>query len=105
MPGRARDHRADEALVARHVDDREPAAVGELERRVAEVDRDPAPLLLREPVGVLPGQRPDEPRLAVVDVARGADGQRHQRRLTMSRHGLCSQRPWISSSGTKPRAS
>ena len=50
---------------------------GELERRVAEVDRDPPPLLLRQPVRVLPGQRPDEPRLAVVDVPRGADRQRH----------------------------
>ena len=28
--------------MARHVDEREPASVGELERRVAEVDRDPA---------------------------------------------------------------
>ena len=58
-----------------HVDEREPAAVGQLERRVAEVDRDPALLLLGQPVGVLAGQRPDEPRLAVVDVPRGADGR------------------------------
>ena len=41
-PGRAGHHRAHEALVPRHVDEREPAAVGQLERRVAEVDRDPA---------------------------------------------------------------
>ena len=50
---------------------------GQLERRVAEVDRDPALALLGQPVGVLARQRPDEPRLAVVDVARGADRQRH----------------------------
>ena len=74
---RARDHRADEALVARDVDDREARPVGQLERRVAEVDRDPALVLLGQPVGVLAGQRLDERRLAVVDVTCGADRQRH----------------------------
>ena len=83
-PGRAGDHRADEALMARHVDQREAAPVRQLERRVAEVDRDPAPLLLREPVRVLARQRPHEPRLAVVDVPGGADRQRHgSRRRTL----------------------
>src|SRR6185503_12200609 len=78
-PRRPRDHRADEPLVPGHVDEREPPAVGELERRVSERDRDPAPALLRQPVGVLARQRLDEPRLAVVDVAGGADRQRHAR--------------------------
>src|SRR5207248_841307 len=50
---------------------------GKLERRVAEVDRDPALALLGQPVGVLAGQRSHEPRLPVVDVAGGADRQRH----------------------------
>ena len=76
-PGRAGDHRADEALVPRHVDQRQAPPVRQLERRVAEVDRDPAPLLLRQPVGVLPRQGAHEPRLAVVDVPGGADRQRH----------------------------
>ena len=40
--GGAGDHRADEALVARHVDDREAHAVAEVEQRVAELDRDAA---------------------------------------------------------------
>ena len=39
----------------------------------------PALLLLGQAVGVLAGQCPDEPRLAVVDVAGGADRQRHAR--------------------------
>ena len=52
-PGRAGDHRADEALVAGHVDERELRPVGQLERGVAERDRDPALALLRQPVGVL----------------------------------------------------
>ena len=53
----ARDHRADEALVAGDVHDGQPAAGRQLERRVAELDRDAAALLLRQPVGVDAGQR------------------------------------------------
>src|SRR6266540_4916901 len=78
-PGCAGNHVVDEALVAGDVDDREPAPVRQVERRVAEVDRDPARFLFRQPVGVLAGQRPDEPRLAVVDVACRSDGQWHSR--------------------------
>ena len=74
---RAGDHRPDEPLVPGHVDDRKLRPVGQLERRVAEVDRDPARVLLGQPVGVLAGQRLDERGLAVVDVPGGADGQRH----------------------------
>ena len=76
-PGRAGHHRPHEALVPWNVDDREPPAVRELERRVAEVDRDPAPSLLGQAIRVLPGERPHEPRLPVVDVPCGPDGQRH----------------------------
>ena len=114
-PGRARDHRAHETLVTGHVDQRQARSVGQLERRVAERDRDPALLLLGQAVGVLARQRPDEPRLAVVDVPRGADGQRHEstlptgqvpRCLTMIRHGFsASQTDASSSSGRKPRDS
>src|SRR4029077_8024053 len=74
---RTGDHRAHESLVTRHVDDGYLAAVGKLERRVAELDRDAARLFLRQPVGVRSGQRFDETRLAVVDVPRGAECQRH----------------------------
>ena len=41
--------------------------------REAEVDGEAAPLLLGEPVGVHAGEREDERRLAVIDVARGGD--------------------------------
>ena len=71
------DHVPDKALVSRDVDQRQSAAVRKVERRVAEVDRDPARALLRQAIGVLPGQSPYEPGLAVVDVAGGADRQRH----------------------------
>ena len=73
--GRAGDHRPDEPLVARDVDHREVRPVGELQLGVPEHDRDPAPLLLREAVGVDPGERLDELRLAVVDVTGGAEGE------------------------------
>ena len=53
------------------------AARGSVQRRVAERDRDPARLLLRQPVGVDARQRPHERRLAVVDVAGGAERERH----------------------------
>ena len=76
MPGRAGDHRAHEALVAGHVDDRQPPPRRQLERREAELDRDPARLLLGQPVGVDAGERAHERGLAVVDVAGGAEGQR-----------------------------
>ena len=70
--GRARHHRAHEALVAGDVDHRQPAAARQVERRVAELDRDPPRLFLGQPVGVRARQRLDERRLAVIDVARGA---------------------------------
>ena len=46
-PGRARDHRAHEPLVPGNVDDGHATAGGEVERRVAEGDRDPARLAPR----------------------------------------------------------
>ena len=69
----AGEHVADEALVTGHVDEadqlrRRRAAVGE-----AEVDRNAARLFLRQAVGVDAGQRFDQQRLAVVDVACGGD--------------------------------
>ena len=74
-PGRAGDHVADEPLVTRDVDEGDPPAVGQVERRISEVDRDPALLLLGQAVRVLPGQGPDEPGLAVVDVAGRPEAQ------------------------------
>ena len=74
--GGAGHHVPDEALVARDVDHRDVPPARQLERRVAEVDGDAALLLLRQAVGVLAGQRPDEPGLAVVDVSRRPEDQR-----------------------------
>ena len=76
MPVAPGDHRAHEALVAGHVDHRQPAAGRQRQLRVAELDRDPARALLGQPVGVDAGQRADQRGLAVIDVARGAERQR-----------------------------
>ncbi len=56
MPLAPGDHRPHEALVAGDVDEAE-AALAEVELGEAELDRDPAPPLLGEAVGVAAGQR------------------------------------------------
>ena len=70
----AGQHVLDEAHVSRHVDEADIGARGQAAERKPEVDRQPAGLLLREAVGVRTGERQDERRLAVVDVARGRHG-------------------------------
>ena len=70
---RARRHGPDEALVAGHVDDARHRPAGERQVGEAELDGDPAPLLLGQPVGVDAGEGPDQRCLAVVDVPCGAD--------------------------------
>ena len=74
-PGGARDHRLDEPLVARNIDHRDAATL-ELEPREAELGRDPARLLDRQPIGVGPGERAHERRLAVIDVPGRAEHDR-----------------------------
>ena len=73
---RARDHRPYKPLVPGNVDHRQPPPRGQLEARVAELDRDPPRPLLREPVGVDSGQRAYQRGLAVIDVAGGSERQR-----------------------------
>ena len=70
---RADQHVADEAVVPRHVDEVDDRPVRQRDVRVADVDRHPAPPLLGEAVGVDAGQRPEQARLAVVDVPGGPD--------------------------------
>ena len=74
-PRRACDHRVDEPPVPRHVDDADREAVAEIPRREPQLDRDPAPLLLGEPVRVDARERLDERRLAVIDVPRSTDDE------------------------------
>ena len=70
-----------------HVDDLDREPVGLLQEREAEVDRDAARLLLRQPVGVGAGERLDQRGLAVVDVPGGADDDVRRRRALMTRCG------------------
>src|SRR5271169_5635102 len=70
---RAGQHVADETFVAGDVDYAGAGAVGQREIGEAQVDRNPAFLLFLEAVGVLAGERLDKRRLAVVDMAGGAD--------------------------------
>ena len=69
-------HVGQEALVARHVDKAELGAVGQRRIGEAEIDRQPAPLLLRQAVGIDPGQRAHQRGLAVVDMAGGGEDHR-----------------------------
>ena len=84
---RAGDHRAHECFVTRNVDDADRADAVERERREAELDRDAAPLLFGQPIGVDAGERANERRLAVIDVPGGAED--HARAPGPSRR--CSQ--------------
>ena len=76
----AGQHVAHEALVPGHVDEGGHDPGSELRVREAEVDRDPALLLLFEPVGVGARECPHERALAVVDVAGGPDDEGAQLR-------------------------
>ena len=71
--GGAGQHVVHEALVARHVDETEHLAIRQRRIGVTEVDGDAARLLFLEAIGIHAGERLDERRLAVIDVASGAD--------------------------------
>src|SRR5436309_1192586 len=70
---RSREHVADKPLVPWDASDARLDLVAERQRGEAQVDRDPAALLLLPSVGVDSGEGLYERRLAVVDVAGGAD--------------------------------
>jgi hypothetical protein len=71
-----REHVADEALVTGDVHEGGDAASGQVDVGEAQVDGDPALLLLLQPVGVGAGEGEDERTLAVVDVPGGPDDER-----------------------------
>ena len=70
---RRADHRAQEPLVAGNVDHTRGTDPGQLQVRVACLQRDPAPLLLWKAIGVDSRERLHQRRLAVIDVPGGAD--------------------------------
>jgi hypothetical protein len=71
----ARDHAPHEALVPRHIDNTDENIVGERKRCKAELNGDAAFFFFFETVGVVAGERFDELRLAMVDVAGGAENE------------------------------
>ena len=80
-----------------------PGSVGPA---VAELDREPAPALLVEPVRVLAGERPDQRGLAVVDVPGGGDDVHLSARLEpVARPGGRLGQVVVRSAGTASRSS
>ena len=71
------EHVADQPVVARHVDEVQLRATRQGHVRVADVDGHASSPLLGQAIGVDAGQRAEEGRLAVVDVAGGADDDGH----------------------------
>ncbi len=71
--GSAGQHGVDQALMTGHVDEADRPALGPRPMGKAQLDGDAARLLFLEPIGIDPGQRPHQRRLAMVDMARGAD--------------------------------
>ena len=71
--GHPGQHVPDEAFVARHVHEPEHPSVGASVVCEPEIDAQAPRLLLRQPVGIDPGQCLDEDGLAVVDVSCGRD--------------------------------
>jgi hypothetical protein len=69
----ARQHVLQEADVTGHVDEGDSLAGGQCRPCEAEVDRQTSALLLGEPIGVDAGERENQCRLAVIDVAGGGD--------------------------------
>ena len=91
----AGQRRREEPFVAGYVDERDVADGCELGPAVPELDGQPAPVLLVEPVGILSGQGSDERGLAVVDVTGGGDDVhvRPRRPVVRRRPGCRPARP------------
>ena len=83
--GSAREHVADEAFMAGHVDEREDQAIALWHVREPDVDRDAAFLLLLETIRIGAGERADERRLAMVHVAGRADDDVARHYFTLRR--------------------
>ena len=72
-------HVAHEARVTGHIDDADLAAARQGHVPEPQVDRHATALFFGQAIRVDPGQRGDQRRLAVIDVARGADDEAHLR--------------------------
>ncbi len=84
----AGQHGMHETLVTGNVDEAEDVAVSDRKIGEAEVDRDPACLLLLQPIGIDTRQGFDERGLAMIDMTGGADD--HRNLSWRPRSGRCS---------------
>ena len=73
-PRCAREHVADEPLVARHVNERQ-VIIAQLERRESQIDGDSALFLSGQPIGIDPRQGAHERCLTVVNMPGSAQHQ------------------------------
>ena len=80
------EHVADERVMSRHVDEVDRGPVLEVEVGIADVDRHPPPPLLGQAIGIDPGQRSEQRRLAVIDMPGRADDDGHARLSCPRRH-------------------
>src|SRR3954451_2479107 len=94
-------HVANEPVVAGHVDEVELGPVSEPQVRIADVDRHPARPLFGQPIGVDARERAKQARLAVIDMARGPDHDRHP----PSAARIAAVRPLSNSGSTVRRSS
>jgi hypothetical protein len=61
-------HIGQEALMAGNIDKSEFRAIRQSRIGETQIDRQPTPLLLGQPIGIDPGQRTDQRRLAMIDM-------------------------------------
>ena len=80
----ARQHVADESLMAWYIDDPGASAIGQGEVAEPQVNRNSPFLLLLESIGLLASKRTDQGSLAVVNMARRTDNRMND----LSRHTM-----------------
>ena len=111
-PGRAREHRMDEALVARNVDEAERRSRRRGQEGETEVDGDAARLLFLEAIAIHAGQQPDQSRFPMVDMPgqpddhgcpRGSDRRTSFNVVASSLR--CSRLDWKAASSVRQRKS
>ncbi len=99
------EHVANQPIVAWNVHEIEHVAIREGQMRIPDLDRHPAATLLGQPVGVDPRERPEQRRLAVVDVARRPDDDGHPRRSAVPRADATPRPSSTSAAGSTVRRS
>ena len=93
-----REHSPDEAFVPWHIHDTDRPDAVDVQRGESKINRDPAPLFLRKPVGIDSSERSDERSLSMIDVTGGSE-------YHAAVQAPCSHTPYALSSRLSPRCS